>query len=134
MLYIPQRIADDHVVTHGLTSSEFVRLGAHCSILPYVGAWQCQNAGMDCDLLCEAALCISWMLLYYVCDIAEGGVVQAKRVLQGVDALRYSLSRPSVLQYIASVVTFLFTAFGAKLAKLLVFSKIRKVRFLGHLC
>lgn len=41
-------------------------------------------------------------------------------------ASQFSISRPSLPTYIAAVCTFLFTAFGHQLAKILVFRKVRK--------
>lgn len=57
--------------------------------------------------------------------------VQARRILRGV-ASQFSLSKPSMPTYIAAVCTFLFTALGNQLAKIVVFSKVRKAR-LSHL-
>ena len=58
-------------------------------------------------------------------QLQQGGLcVQARRLLRGA-AVKFSASKPSLPTYIAAVFTFLFTAFGHRLAKALVYSKVR---------
>jgi hypothetical protein len=53
--------------------------------------------------------------------------MQAKRLLRGVD-LQHAMQRPSMMQYLSALATFLATALLHQLAKILVYKKVRKVR------